>query len=605
MSKLINNITEVFNETLKGGLIITGNTCSVIGEHSDNVRQFIKPNGDYTSNWHESGSNAFLELPKGSVIKYAVLEWHSTVANSNSDEFKSESYSPIIFKTPSKSFTISINNYALSEAQYREGPNTVHSVKWADVTAFMDNSESGIYTVQGIPTAFPFENSNTFKDHDQRLGWSLSVVYENHNMPTRHIMINMGIKKQDYSIPREDSAVTLSGFKALSYPNKAYLTIVAMNGNPNFQSGLSIYKDISLINEIKPKYSLGNSASCLFEDPKTKPIVPYDNIFSGIIMNTNTESFEYGELETRGTLGTKNNTPYIISNNLNFMGNRGKLDILSFDISKKLENEQNSLIIVSDIFDENKGDSLEIITYALQIDVEEDLLHDIETQATSNLDITISKTSIRKVVRLDEPFEYTIDISNASAVNLTNVFLMDYLPINASFIKNSLIVDGGVSNGNIFSASGLNIGNIPAGQSKVIKYQISFYDLPVTNPVKMLPKLKYSYLSNGTSIEESLIGISSSINVIKSPLGRVELYSNKTTVISGEKILYSLIIKNNGAVPATNVNLKDVLPQGLTYVQNSLMVNGTALAGDINVGVTLPNIPVGKEFLVTFEALNN
>ena len=367
MVKLINNLKEIFNNVLRGGIVVTGNTCVVIGDFNNKVKEFIKPDGTYTTNWRELGSTAYLELPQNCNIRFAVLEWHSTVSSYITKTELAEAYNPIVFTTPKRETNISIKIEDSTEAIYDDGNLNKQSVKWIDVTNLISEDGEGYYTVQGIPTSPIVNNLNKLPNHDEAPGWSLIVVYENSNLPFRNLILYMGIQNQEYNIKNIDRTVSITGLRVPSIPKKIYLSVVASNGDPNMYSGLNIYNDISLINNSNLKYFIGNYQDAS-SDYYSGCILPYDNIFSGIIMNTNTESLNYGKIETRGTLGNLNNNAFNILNQQSFKRNRGKFDILSFDISNKVNPFQNQLILTA-YLERTPSSSVKIISYGLQVDL--------------------------------------------------------------------------------------------------------------------------------------------------------------------------------------------------------------------------------------------
>ena len=368
MAKLINTLKQIFNESLRGGISITGNSCAVIGDFNHKVKEFIKPDGSYTTNWREMGSTAYLDILKNSTIKFAILEWHSTISNYVTKTDLKEAYNPIVFTTPKGKFNISINSQSTNEAIYYDEVFTKQSVKWENVTNLIKDSGEGYYTVEGIPTAPIVNDLNKLPNHEEAPGWSLIVVYENINLPLRNLLLYIGIQNHQYSIKKSNRNIHITGFKIPSIPKKSYLSVVASNGDPNMYAGLNIYDNISSLEySNNSKYLVGdyNDAS---SDYGVNCILPYDNIFSGIIMNTNTESVYYGKIETRGTLGNFNNSVFDILNQKPFKGNRGKLDVLSFDISEKLSPLQEQLILIVNT-EKSPSASPQIIAYGLQIDL--------------------------------------------------------------------------------------------------------------------------------------------------------------------------------------------------------------------------------------------
>jgi uncharacterized repeat protein (TIGR01451 family) len=75
--------------------------------------------------------------------------------------------------------------------------------------------------------------------------------------------------------------------------------------------------------------------------------------------------------------------------------------------------------------------------------------------------------------------------------------------------------------------------------------------------------------------------------VIPQPVLTVLKSADKSSVVPGATITYTVLITNTGTGTATNVIATDPLPTYTTYVANSTRLNGITVAGD---GVTCPLI---------------
>ncbi len=76
---------------------------------------------------------------------------------------------------------------------------------------------------------------------------------------------------------------------------------------------------------------------------------------------------------------------------------------------------------------------------------------------------------------------------------------------------------------------------------------------------------------------------------------------SRSTVSLGETIQYTVTLQNTCSQPLTDVFFRDIVPEGLTFVPGSVIVNGTILPNvDPETGFALPDIPGGQEAEVTF-----
>ena len=70
---------------------------------------------------------------------------------------------------------------------------------------------------------------------------------------------------------------------------------------------------------------------------------------------------------------------------------------------------------------------------------------------------------------------------------------------------------------------------------------------------------------------------------------------SQPVVAVGDTITYTTVVQNTGTVVATNVQYSDVLPSSITFVPNSVTIDGVLQHGfDPNNGFPLPDINRGS-----------
>ena len=93
------------------------------------------------------------------------------------------------------------------------------------------------------------------------------------------------------------------------------------------------------------------------------------------------------------------------------------------------------------------------------------------------------------------------------------------------------------------------------------------------------------------------------LNEVLIPVFVPEKYVNKASVIVGETVTYTVTLKNTCQSPLTNITFKDAIPDGLSFIPNSLLVNGEPFNANPNNGFALPDIPGGGAATVIFSAI--
>ena len=86
----------------------------------------------------------------------------------------------------------------------------------------------------------------------------------------------------------------------------------------------------------------------------------------------------------------------------------------------------------------------------------------------------------------------------------------------------------------------------------------------------------------------------------------IEKTSDKSAVISGETLTYTIVIKNEGNMENTNVMFKDELPSSVTFVEDSVKIDDVESPGsDPNTGFELLTLAPERQIKVSFEVTIN
>lgn len=236
----------------------------------------------------------------------------------------------------------------------------------------------------------------------------------------------------------------------------------------------------------------------------------------------------------------------------------------------------------------------------------------VSGQATSNTVVTtinIADIRTRKIVdrafaTVNDVLTYTVTIENTGNVLATNVVFQDPIPIGTTFITNSVTVDG-VSQPGANPATGFTVANISPGGSRTVTFQVRVTSTPsggtipnrgnVTANFVVIPNQPPITINRQTNTVVTQVN-TGGLNVIKEV--------NTTQAVVGDTLTYTIAVQNTGNVPLTNVFFQDAISSAVSFVANSVTINGVPQSGlNPNTGFSLPNIPVAQTVVVTFDVL--
>ncbi|MGH1109720.1 cell surface protein [Bacillus paranthracis] len=215
--------------------------------------------------------------------------------------------------------------------------------------------------------------------------------------------------------------------------------------------------------------------------------------------------------------------------------------------------------------------------------------------------IVATKTTPIQYADLQTIIPYTISITNNSNIQVENINVTDIIPANTSFIENSVIVNGN-ARPNDNPLSGIQIDNIPPNTTATILFQVRVTSIPQTNPISNTSTIEYQYtLPDRPPITETIIS-----SAAVTEINHATLNSNKAVDLAfatvGDTLTYTIILNQTGNVAANDVVIQDMIPQGTTFIENSVIVNGETLPGVNPVsGIPIGTIIVGGDAITSFQ----
>ncbi|MEG1423832.1 MAG: hypothetical protein RRY11_06045 [Terrisporobacter sp.] len=242
--------------------------------------------------------------------------------------------------------------------------------------------------------------------------------------------------------------------------------------------------------------------------------------------------------------------------------------------------------------------------------------------------LSVSKTATPTTICPGETLLYTVNIKNQCSTKIENIILQDTIPVGTTLTPSSFTVDfepftiDGLPVTANDLEQGINIGSVSVASTKVAQFQVRLNSSGFTNPLKNTANVSYTNRAVPSQVYSSvaiatipdncpeppptrLVSLSKTAFNYCPPTSTSCVVSTISTANVGDRITYKIPVENISTITLNNVVLKDILPSEVSYVANSLKVNGvTVPQGDVS-NLPLGNITPNQEDVVSFDVVVN
>jgi uncharacterized repeat protein (TIGR01451 family) len=459
-----------------------------------------------------NSSSSSLSLPAGSTVLFAGLYWGGRNPSQASLE------DDVKFATPSSGGYVAISGSVIGTSNTSNGSDYE---SFADVTSRVAAAGNGTYTVANVQAS---AGVNVYA------GWALVVAYQAPGVPLRNLTVFDGYA----SINSGDNPVTgsISGFIAPPVGTvNAKVGVVAYEGDRGFTG------DSMSLNGA----ALGDSLN------------PSTNFFNSTISNL-------------GVAATAKTPNYI-----NQLGFDAKIVDATGDVPNGATSATFQLQTDNDQYFPG------VVTTAI------DLYAPQLVGTKSETDLTQSGP-----VQPGDLIQYAMTVTNTGKDGAKNTVVTDLIPANTTYVPGTLRIAAGansgaktdvagddqaeyVSAGNrvVFrvgtGASATSGGVLAIGDSTTIQFQVRVNSGAVDGTVvNNQATITATAVTSGLPVS----ALSSIVSLVVHPLADLSLQKtiNNPTPNVGDGVSYTVKLANIGPSPATNVQVTDLLPSGLTFV---------------------------------------
>ncbi|MFA5273701.1 MAG: DUF11 domain-containing protein, partial [Candidatus Peribacter sp.] len=185
-------------------------------------------------------------------------------------------------------------------------------------------------------------------------------------------------------------------------------------------------------------------------------------------------------------------------------------------------------------------------------------------QASSlNADLSIAKTG-PSTVQLGGTISYVVTVTNSGPATATNATVTDVIPGGLTF--NAAASPGCTLNGGGTSVL-CAINSLAAGQSQAFTLVFTAGSTALCS-TNVLNAATISSADDPNSANNTSQTVTTAVQC-GTPTYSITKTDGRTTVLPGESLTYQITVTNTSSYAATNVQVTDALPGGVTYVTSS------------------------------------
>jgi uncharacterized repeat protein (TIGR01451 family) len=210
------------------------------------------------------------------------------------------------------------------------------------------------------------------------------------------------------------------------------------------------------------------------------------------------------------------------------------------------------------------------------------------------MDLSVQKTANAGSFASGEEVTYTLLVTNDGPGVAENILVVDDLPDFMTVVSVTADPDGSVSEGGPTGEVEVTYASLAAGDSRTITIVASIpADLPATAAVINTATVS----GDGIDLDETNDTDTAEIDIIRNAILQIVKTDTPDPTTIGQPLDYQIIVTNTGPSTATNLEILDTLPAGLTFETLSSS-SGVAVHDAGQITVTVATLGVGEQVTV-------
>lgn len=207
--------------------------------------------------------------------------------------------------------------------------------------------------------------------------------------------------------------------------------------------------------------------------------------------------------------------------------------------------------------------------------------------AVPSAHVTISKQSNVSFAAIGDQVTYSLFVANNDTEAITDVVIQDILPEGTEPVQGSVIINGTtIPDAN--PQQGILLGTLNSGDTAAVTFEAQVISAPTT-----LELNNQAVLTFRTGEVSSTVFSNTVSSPLYQPVITITQQANTASVVPGEQIAYTVVVRNSGNTGAF-IRLLNLLPEGTSFVPNSLVINGilragASLPGEVVLGTLYPD----------------